>query len=302
MRLSAENVTLAYDRRVVVKDLDLAIPPGKVTVVVGPNACGKSTLLRGLARLLRPTDGAVLLDGAQLHKLPTRQVAQRIGVLPQAPLPPDGITVGDLVARGRHPHQTWWRQWSADDEAAVRWAMERTDVTELAGRVVDELSGGQRQRVWIAVALAQGTPILLLDEPTTFLDIAHQIEVLDLIAALQRDQDRTVVAVLHDLNHACRYADHLVCMRDGQIAAAGPPAEIVTADLVRDVFGIDCVITPCPVTGAPMVVPGRRPAPPQAKTTEPAPPADTAEPAPPAKTAEPFVSAHSRTTKGEETQ
>ncbi|MGH3729617.1 MAG: ABC transporter ATP-binding protein [Micromonosporaceae bacterium] len=268
MRLTAEDVTLAYDNRVVVRGLDLAIPPGEVTVIVGPNACGKSTLLRGLARLLRPTSGAVLLDGDQLHKLPTRQVAQRIGVLPQAPLPPDGITVGDLVARGRHPHQSWWRQWSADDEAAVRWAMERTDTAGLAGRVVDELSGGQRQRVWIAVALAQGTPILLLDEPTTFLDIAHQIEVLNLIAALHREQGRTVVAVLHDLNHACRYADHLVCMRDGRIVAAGPPSQIVTADLVRDVFGIDCVLTPCPVTGAPMVVPGQMPTTPRATAPE----------------------------------
>lgn len=256
-QLATAQVSLAYEKRVVVHELDLEIPREAVTVIFGPNACGKSTLLRGLARLLKPVGGTVLLDGAELHRLPTREVARRIGVLPQAPLAPDGITVADLVARGRHPHQSWWRQWSAEDEAAVAEAMARTGVADLADRFVDELSGGQRQRVWIAMTLAQGTAILLLDEPTTFLDIAHQIEVLDLVSGLHRTQGRTVVAVLHDLNHACRYADHLVCMRQGRIVAAGPPAQIVTTDLVRDVFAIECVVVPCPVTGVPMVVPGR---------------------------------------------
>lgn len=254
--LSARGLRLAYEDRIIVEDLDLDIPAGAVTVVVGPNACGKSTTLRALGRLLKPAAGAVLLDGADLRSLPTRTVAQQVGVLPQSPQPPEGITVGDLVARGRQPHQRWWQQWSRDDEAAVEDAMRRTDVTDLADRYVDELSGGQRQRVWIAMALAQGTEILLLDEPTTFLDISHQVEVLDLIRELGEEGGRTTVAVLHDLNQACRYADHLVAMRAGRIVAQGAPSDIVTAELVGEVFGLDCVVVPCPVTGAPMIVPG----------------------------------------------
>jgi iron complex transport system ATP-binding protein len=255
-RLGARGLTLGYADRVVVRDLDLDVPAGRVTIVVGPNACGKSTLLRSLGRLLKPTAGAVLLDGRELRELPTREIARRIGVLPQSPVPPEGITVADLVGRGRQPHQRWWRQWSGEDEESVRAAMERTDITDLADRFVDELSGGQRQRVWIAMALAQGTGILLLDEPTTFLDIAHQVEVLDLIRELNRRQGRTVVAVLHDLNQACRYADHLVAMREGRVVAQGTPAEVVTSELVREVFGLECVVVPCPVTGCPMIVPG----------------------------------------------
>ncbi|MFD0263721.1 ABC transporter ATP-binding protein [Kitasatospora indigofera] len=255
-RLEARGVTLAYEARTVVEELDLTVPDGRVTVIVGPNACGKSTLLRALGRLLKPAGGAVLLDGAELARIPTRQIARRIGLLPQSPVAPEGISVADLVSRGRQPHQSWWQQWSAEDEEAVAEALLRTSTTELADRSVDELSGGQRQRAWIAMALAQGTDILLLDEPTTFLDIAHQVEVLDLVRRLNVEKGRTVVAVLHDLNQAARYADHLVAMRGGRIVAQGPPAEIVTAGLVREVFGLDSVVVPDPVTGTPLVVPG----------------------------------------------
>ncbi|CAM5448696.1 ABC transporter ATP-binding protein OS=Streptomyces alboniger OX=132473 GN=CP975_15630 PE=4 SV=1 [Streptomyces alboniger] len=255
-RLTARELTLGYEDRTVVEGLDLAVPDGRVTVLVGPNACGKSTTLRALGRLLKPMSGAVLLDGEELAKLPTKSVARRIGLLPQAPVAPEAITVADLVARGRQPHQRWWQQWSEEDERAVAEAMEHTHVTSLADRSVDELSGGQRQRVWIAMALAQDTGLLLLDEPTTFLDIAHQVEVLDLVRRLNHDRGRTVVAVLHDLNQAARYADHLVAMKSGAIVAEGAPSEIVTADLVREVFGLDCVVVPDPVTGSPLVVPG----------------------------------------------
>ncbi|GAA2426581.1 ABC transporter ATP-binding protein [Streptomyces macrosporus] len=255
-RLAARDLTLAYEDRTVVDGLDLDVPDGRVTVIVGPNACGKSTTLRALGRLLRPRRGAVLLDGRELASIPTRRIARSLGLLPQAPVAPEAITVADLVARGRGPHQRWWRQWSEADEAAVADAMARTRVTDLAARPVDELSGGQRQRVWIAMALAQDTELLLLDEPTTYLDIAHQVEVLDLVRQLNHDRGRTVVMVLHDLNQAARYADHLVAMREGRIVAQGPPAETVTAELVREVFGLDSVVVPDPVTGSPLVVPG----------------------------------------------
>ncbi|MFE2733689.1 ABC transporter ATP-binding protein [Streptomyces sp. NPDC059349] len=255
-RLSTSALTLAYEDHTVVHDLDLAVPDGRVTVIVGPNACGKSTTLRALGRLLKPRSGSVLLDGEALTRLPTKKIAQQIGLLPQTPVAPEAITVADLVARGRQPHQHWWQQWSDADERAVTEAMERTDVAALADRSVDELSGGQRQRVWIAMALAQETELLLLDEPTTYLDIAHQVEVLDLVRQLNHDKDRTVVLVLHDLNQAARYADHLVAMKSGRIVAEGPPTEVVTADLVREVFGLDCVVVPDPVTGSPLIVPG----------------------------------------------
>ncbi|MCI0387131.1 ABC transporter ATP-binding protein [Streptomyces sp. CNQ085] len=255
-RLIARGLTLAYENRTVVDGLDLDVPDGRVTVVVGPNACGKSTLLRALGRLLRPRRGAVLLDGRELDRVPTRAVARSLGLLPQAPVAPEAITVGDLVARGRQPHQRWWQQWSEADERAVTDAMDSTGVTDLADRAVDELSGGQRQRVWIAMALAQETELLLLDEPTTYLDIAHQVEVLDLVRRLNRERDRTVVMVLHDLNQAARYADHLVAMRGGRIVAQGPPDRAVTAGLVREVFGLEAVVVPDPVTGGPLVVPG----------------------------------------------
>ncbi|WP_051821209.1 ABC transporter ATP-binding protein [Streptomyces sp. SCSIO 75703] len=255
-RLAARGLTLAYEDRTVVEELDLDVPDGEVTVIVGPNACGKSTLLRALGRLLKPRRGAVLLDGTELARLPTKRIAQVIGLLPQTPVPPEGITVGDLVARGRQPHQKWWQQWSETDETSVSEAMERTGTSGLAERPVDELSGGQRQRVWIAMALAQDTDLLLLDEPTTYLDIAHQVEVLDLVRRLNRERGRTVVAVLHDLNQAARYADHLIAMRAGRIVAQGAPGDIVTAELVQEVFGLASVIVPDPVTGGPMVVPG----------------------------------------------
>ncbi|MEZ0492272.1 ABC transporter ATP-binding protein [Kineococcus sp. TBRC 1896] len=257
-RLHAQDLTLAYDDRTIVRDLDVEIPDGSFTVVIGPNACGKSTLLRALARMLKPKRGAVLLDGQQIHSLPGKEVARRLGLLPQTATAPDGITVADLVARGRFPHQKLLRQWSADDERAVDAAMAWTRVEDLAERTVDELSGGQRQRVWIAMALAQDTPLLLLDEPTTYLDVAHQIEVLDLCAQLHEEQDRTLVAVLHDLNHAARYATHLVAMQDGAVVAQGDPSEVVTAELVEAVFGLPCVVVPDPETGTPLVVPRAR--------------------------------------------
>lgn len=257
-RLRAEKLTLGYDRRVIVRDLDVSIPDGSFTVIVGANGCGKSTLLRSLARVLAPVSGSVLLDGASIRSLPPKEVARRLGLLPQGPVAPSGISVNDLVARGRYPHQGLLRQWSDADETACREAMEATNVTALADQDVDELSGGQRQRVWLAMALAQQTGILLLDEPTTFLDIAHQVEVLDLCATLH-EEGRTLVAVLHDLNQACRYADHLIAMRGGAVVAEGPPAEIITEELVEEVFGLRCLIIDDPETGTPLVIPrGRR--------------------------------------------
>ncbi|KAB2678481.1 ABC transporter ATP-binding protein [Brucella pseudintermedia] len=260
-RLHADNVTLRYDERTISRNLSVAVPDGSFTVIVGPNACGKSTLLRALSRLLVPAAGQVILDGHSISDLAAKEVARRLGLLPQSSIAPEGITVADLVARGRYPHQSFFRQWSKADEEAVITAMEATRVTDLSARLVDELSGGQRQRVWVAMVLAQETPILLLDEPTTFLDIAHQIELMDLLADLNR-QSRTVVAVLHDLNHACRYASHLIAMKDGAIVAEGRPSAIVTEQLVEDVFGLPSVIIPDPVSGTPLIVPkGRQVAP-----------------------------------------
>lgn len=256
-RLRAQNVTLRYDQRVIARDLSVAIPDGSFTVIVGPNACGKSTLLRALSRLLAPSAGAVILDGRTIASYPAKQVARTVGLLPQTSIAPDGIRVADLVARGRYPHQSFFRQWSHEDEAAVAAAMASTQTAELSGRLVDELSGGQRQRVWVAMALAQQTPILLLDEPTTFLDIAHQIELLDLCQDLNA-QGRTIVAVLHDLNHACRYATNIVAMKDGAIAAHGQPAAIMNEQLVENVFGLPCTIIADPLAGTPLIVPKRR--------------------------------------------
>lgn len=257
-RLAGADLTLAYDQRTVAEGLTVAVPDRSFTVVIGPNACGKSTLLRALARLLRPAAGAVLLDGRDIHSQPARQVARTLGLLPQSATAPEGITVAELVARGRYPHQGLLRQWSREDERVVAESMRATGVADLADRLVDELSGGQRQRVWLAMALAQQTELLLLDEPTTYLDIAHQIEVLDLCARLHTERGRTLVAVLHDLNQAARYATHLIAMRGGQVVAAGPPDEIVTADLVERVFGLPCQVIADPETGGPLVVPRAR--------------------------------------------
>ena len=254
-RLRAEAVCLAYDAHIVVDDLSLSIPDGKVTAIVGANACGKSTLLRALARLLRPTSGRVLLDGEEIHRVKTKEVARRLGLLPQSSTCPPGILVADLVARGRSPHQRLLQQWSVTDEDTVRDALIATETLDLADRPIDELSGGQRQRVWIAMALAQATPLLLLDEPTTFLDIAHQIDVLDLVADLNQTRQTTVVMVLHDLNQACRYADHIVAMRDGRIVADGQPTEVITSELVEEVFGLECIVITDPLAGTPLVVP-----------------------------------------------
>jgi iron complex transport system ATP-binding protein len=253
--LRATGLSLAYDERVVVSGLELEVPRRRLTAVVGANGCGKSTLLRALARLLRPREGAVLLDGRDIAELRTKDVAKRLGILPQSPVAPGGVAVEDLVARGRYPHQTLLRQWSAEDAAAVEAALAATNTTGLRARPLDELSGGQRQRAWVAMALAQETEVMLLDEPTTFLDLAHQVEVLDLLAGLVAEHDRTVVMVLHDLNQACRYADHLIAMRAGTIHAAGAPEDVVDERLVEDVFGLAARIVEDPVTGMPLCVP-----------------------------------------------
>lgn len=254
-RLSAQKATIGYDQRVISQDLSVEIPDKGFTVIVGANACGKSTLLRALSRLIRPSAGEVMLDGKAISQYPAKEVARRLGLLPQTSIAPEGITVADLVARGRYPHQKFIRQWSVEDEKAVMDAMEATKITPLSHRLVDELSGGQRQRVWVAMVLAQQTPMLLLDEPTTYLDIAHQIELLELLRVLNQREGHTVVAVLHDLNHACRYATHIIAMRDGQILAEGAPAQIITAELVEEVFGLPCIIIDDPLAKTPMVIP-----------------------------------------------
>ncbi|MCW2769560.1 MAG: cobalamin/Fe(3+)-siderophore transporter ATP-binding protein [Aeromicrobium sp.] len=256
--LRATNLTLGYASTDIVSDLDVTIPDGRITVIVGANACGKSTLLRGLARLLRPRGGEVLLDGTSVQDMRSIDVAKVLGLLPQTPVAPDGITVGDLVGRGRYPHQGWFRRWSAEDDRAVAAALEATGTADLVDRQIAELSGGQRQRVWVAMALAQDTDLLLLDEPTTYLDINHQVELLDLLTDLNRASAKTVVIVLHDLNLACRYADHIIAMKQGAIVAEGSPREVVTAAVVTDVFGLACEVVPDPVSGTPMVVPRGR--------------------------------------------
>lgn len=253
--LTVENLELGYGDRTVVKSLDLVVPPGKITSIVGANACGKSTLLRSMSRLLTPRGGHVLLDGKDVHRLPAKKLARTLGLLPQSPIAPEGIVVADLVGRGRHPHQRMLSRWSREDDAAVADALAATNTTELAERSVDELSGGQRQRVWIAMALAQQTDVLLLDEPTTFLDVSHQIEVLDLLTDLNRTRDTTIVMVLHDLNLAARYADYLVAMTDGRVFSAGDPVDVLTRETVQAVFGLDSRIIADPISGKPLVLP-----------------------------------------------
>ncbi|WP_018157710.1 ABC transporter ATP-binding protein [Demetria terragena] len=253
-RLEAVGVSLGYSDRAVVEDLSVVVPNGKVTAIVGSNGCGKSTLLRGLSRLLKPSSGQVLLDGTSIHERSTKEVARSIGLLPQSPIAPEGITVTELVSRGRHPHHGMFKQWSQADDEAVAAALEQTQTVELAHRDVDALSGGQRQRVWIAMVLAQQTDLLLLDEPTSYLDIAHAVEVLDLVTDLNL-RGTTVVMVLHDLNLAARYANHVIAMSGGSIVREGDPREVVTAEVVEQIFGVPCHIVPDPVSGSPMVVP-----------------------------------------------
>ncbi|MBD2078959.1 ABC transporter ATP-binding protein [Leptolyngbya sp. FACHB-17] len=253
--LATRNLTLAYDGTVIVKDLTLAIPTGKITALVGANGCGKSTLLRGLARLLKPVNGAVYLDSKSIFGRSTKEVAQQLGLLPQNPIAPEGLTVKDLVAQGRYPYQNWLQQWSIQDEKIVQQALETTDLVGFSDRALDTLSGGQRQRAWIAMALAQDTDILLLDEPTTFLDLAHQIEVLDLLYNLNQQQGRTIVMVLHDLNQACRYADYLVAVKEGRIFAAGDPKTVMTEELAQSVFNLECRIFADPISGTPLCIP-----------------------------------------------
>jgi len=254
-RLRTEAVTVGYGGDPVVRDLSIELADGRVTTIIGPNGCGKSTLLRTMSRLLKPTSGTVYLDGGSIHDLHTREVAKTMALLPQSPIAPDGLLVRDLVGRGRHPHQRWFSQWSPEDERIVDLALEMTDTAALRDRPLDQLSGGQRQRAWIAMTLAQNTDLLLLDEPTTFLDVSHQIEVLDLLTDLNRTRGTTIVMVLHDLNLAARYADHLVALSEGRVHAQGEPAQVLTEEVVRSVFGLDSRVILDPTSGKPLMLP-----------------------------------------------
>jgi iron complex transport system ATP-binding protein len=256
--LRTRRVSLSYGDRPIVSQLSMTIPRGKITALVGANGSGKSTLLKGLARLLKPQGGMVYLNGQAIAKLPTKEIAKQMGILPQSPASPEGLTVHDLVSQGRYPHQRWFQQWSSEDADHVQKALHITRMEELRDRPLDALSGGQRQRAWIAMSLAQNTPILLLDEPTTYLDLAHQMEVLDLLKDLNQTQNRTIVMVLHDLNHACRYADYLVALKEGAIAAQGHPAQVMTEEMVQTVFQLISRIIPDPITGTPMCIPIRK--------------------------------------------
>lgn len=253
--LQAENLTLGYDGADIVTDLTFDVPAGSVTSIIGPNGCGKSTLLRGLGRLIAPRSGRVLLDGDPIDTLSTRKVAQRISILPQSPIAPPGLTVADLVSRGRHPRQRWYEQFSVLDETSLRHALTSTGMLDLAGTRLEELSGGQRQRAWISMTLVQETDIMLLDEPTTYLDLAHQVELLELIVRLNREHNRTVLMVLHDISLAARYSDHLVAMKNGSIVAQGAPEHVVRPDVLRDVFGLAAQVVTEPTEGRPHVIP-----------------------------------------------
>lgn len=254
-RLKAENIRVQYGDTIILNDLSITLLHGKNTVIIGPNACGKSTLLKTLSRLLFPQTGTVLLDAKPLHTRNTKQVAQILALFPQTPIAPQGILVYDLVCRGRSPYRSAFCGWSAADETAVVHALEQTNTMDLADREVDSLSGGQRQRVWIAMVIAQNTDILLLDEPTTFLDLPHQVEILELIKTLNKNNDRTIVSVLHDINLACRYADIIIAMRQGEIIAHGTPQQVITADTIKQIFDMDSMIISDPVTHTPMVIP-----------------------------------------------
>ncbi|BAQ62127.1 ABC-type Fe3+-siderophore transport system [Geminocystis sp. NIES-3708] len=254
-QLSARQLTLAYQKTTIIENLNLEIPQGKITILIGGNGCGKSTLLKELGRILHPQQGMVYLDGKEIHQLPSRKVAQTLGLLPQNPNAPEGLTVKDLVAQGRYPHQTWWQEWTVEDEKQVNQALEITCLTSMSDRDLDTLSGGQRQRAWIAMALAQNTEILLLDEPTTFLDLAHQIEVLDLLTELNHQLQRTIIIVLHELNLAARYADYLVAMKQGYIYAQGKPEEVMTSTIIREVFDLSCQIIIDPISHTPLCIP-----------------------------------------------
>lgn len=255
---SAAGLHVGYRDHPVIADLNLDFLSGAVTAIVGPNACGKSTLLKAFSRLLRPYSGQVLLDGRSIHSLATKQLATQVGLLPQSPIAPEGISVVDLVGRGRHPHQKAFSRWNTHDDEVVAQALVATNTLDLANRAVDELSGGQRQRVWIAMALAQETDILLLDEPTTYLDVTHQIEVLDLLTDLNQERGTTIVMVLHDLNLAARYADTLIAMKDGSIEAMGTPEVVLTEENIKTTFSLDSKVIADPITGRPLMVPRGR--------------------------------------------
>ena len=257
--LETKQLTLGYDGTPIIRNLNLAIPAQKTTVLVGANGCGKSTLLRGLARLLKPKSGKVYLDGKAISQLKAKAIAKKLGMLPQSPVAPEGLTVRDLVAMGRYPYQSWLQQWSREDDEQVAEALEITTMSELADRAIDSLSGGQRQRAWIAMVLAQDTDILLLDEPTTFLDLSHQVELLDLLDELQETKGKTIVMILHDLNLSCRYGDYLVAVQQGKVYATGTPEQVMTEEMVRDVFNLECRIIPNPLADTPMCIPiGRK--------------------------------------------
>lgn len=253
--IQANNLTLTYGKKPVFSNLDVLIPKGKITVFIGSNGCGKSTLLRSLARLLKPQEGHIILDGSDIAKLSAKEVARRLAILPQGPIAPEGLTVQQLVKQGRYPYQSFLQQWSREDEAMVKKALEVTHMDELAGRSIDSLSGGQRQRAWIAMTLAQNTSTILLDEPTTYLDLTHQIDILDLLFDLNEQENRTIVMVLHDINLACRYAHHIVAVKEGHIYAQGEPENIVNEQLIQDVFDMECQVTADPLFGTPMCIP-----------------------------------------------
>ncbi|MBO1510907.1 ABC transporter ATP-binding protein [Metabacillus bambusae] len=256
--IETNALTLSYGDTIIINELDVKIPKGEITVFIGSNGCGKSTLLRSIARLLKPKEGSVLLEGNAIAKLPTKEVAKQLAILPQGPVAPEGLTVLQLVKQGRYPYQSWLKQWTIEDEAAVTSALEATGMQDFAERPVDSLSGGQRQRAWIAMTLAQKTDIILLDEPTTYLDMTHQIEILDLLFELNERENRTIVMVLHDLNLACRYAHNLVALKDQKIFAQGKPEEVINCSLVQNVFQMNCEVTVDPLFGTPLCIPHGR--------------------------------------------